>query len=230
MSLAGMPSILFMCDRVRRARSVDALCLATSTDSSDDPLAKVATAAGVAVHRGSLDDVLDRFVGAARAQQAQRVVRLTGDCPLVDPDVIDQVVAALEADIDYASNVEPPTFPDGLDVEVMTRSALERASTESVLPSEREHVTPYLRNYSAFRQVNVRGSVDLSALRWTVDYSDDYEYVRRLVETVRGNPVEADRFDYLRAHDRLGGAQGMHDRNEGLAKSVAADQTTRAQD
>src|SRR5262249_4134216 len=107
--IAGRPPILFMCERVLTARSIDALCVATTVDPSDDPLAACVEAAGIAVHRGSLDDVLDRFSGAARAQEAEIVVRLTGDCPLVDAGLIDDVVALVAGGCAYASNVDPPT-------------------------------------------------------------------------------------------------------------------------
>jgi len=223
--IAGKPAILFMHERVRRARLVDAICLATSVDPSDDALAAAAAEAGIAVHRGSLDDVLDRFIGAARAHAAEIVVRLTGDCPLIDPALIDAVIGTLVGEgCDYASNIDPPVFPDGLDVEVMTAAALESAAAEAGLGSEREHVTPFIRNRpERFRAGHVGAAVDLSALRWTVDYPDDLALVRALAEGVEGDPILADRFDFLRVYERLGGAQGSHARNEGLAASLARD-------
>ena len=225
MPIAGKPAILFMHARVRRAKLIDAICLATSVDPSDDALAACAEAAGLDVHRGSLDDVLDRFVGAARAHQAEIVVRLTGDCPLIDPEIIDQVVGLLAGGgYDYASNIDPPAFPDGLDVEAMTVAALETAAAEARLGSEREHVTPFIRNHpERFRAGLVSSPVDLSALRWTVDYPDDLELVRRLTESVAGDPLLADRFDFLRAYDALGPTGATHARNEGLAGSLARD-------
>lgn len=224
MEIAGRPAILFMAERVRRARSVDTVCLATSVDASDDALAATAEAAGLAVHRGSLDDVLDRFAGAARAQGAEIVVRLTGDCPLIDADLIDGVVALVaEGGFAYASNVDPPSFPDGLDVEAMAQAALESAAAEARSGSEREHVTPFLRNHpERFRAGRLTAEVDLSALRWTVDYPDDLALVRALAEAV-ADPVAADRFDFLRAQERLGPAANAHARNEGLAASLAKD-------
>lgn len=227
MPIAGMPSILLMCARVRRARSIDAICLATSVDPTDEPLAEAVAAAGIAVHRGSLDDVLDRFAGAAREQGAEIVVRLTGDCPLIDPEVIDRVVGLVAQGCDYASNSDPPAFPDGLDVEAMTAAALEAAAAEARLGSEREHVTPFIRNHpERFRAGHLGAAVDLSALRWTVDYPDDLAAVRALAEGV-ADPVAADRFDFLRAYEEMGAPANVHARNEGLAASLARDEADR---
>ncbi len=226
MEIAGRPAILFMCARVARARSVDAICVATSVDPSDDALAACVAEAGIAVHRGSLDDVLDRFAGAARAHEAAIAVRLTGDCPLIDPELIDEAAGMIAGGgFDYASNSDPPTFPDGLDVEAMTMAALATACAEAKLGSEREHVTPFIRNHpERFRAGHVRAPVDLSALRWTVDYPDDLALIRALAGGVAGDPVAASRFDFLKVHERLGPAgNAAHVRNEGLAASLAKD-------
>jgi spore coat polysaccharide biosynthesis protein SpsF len=226
MPIAGRPAILLMAERVRRARSVDAVCLATSVDPSDDALAACVEEAGIAVYRGSLDDVLERFVGAARVHSAEIVVRLTGDCPLIDPELIDEAAGLIASGgCDYASNSDPPTFPDGLDVEAMTVAALEIASAEATLGSEREHVTLFIRNHpERFRAGHVRSPVDLSALRWTVDYPDDLARVRALAEGVAGDPVLATRSDFLSVDERLGPADNAaHVRNEGLAASLAKD-------
>jgi spore coat polysaccharide biosynthesis protein SpsF len=227
--IAGRPGILFMYERLLRARRLDGICLATSVDSSDDPLAEAARGAGMPVFRGSLDDVLDRFVGAARLHGSEIVVRLTGDCPLIDPDLVDGVVALLDEEgYDYVSNANPPTFPDGLDAEAVRMEALESAGAEASFGSEREHVTLFIRNRpERFRCGNLRSPLDLSALRWTVDYQDDLELVRQLVGGVKGDPILADRFDFLRAYDELGLGKAAHPRNEGLAASLAQD---RAQD
>lgn len=225
--LAGRSSIEFMAERVLRAKTIDALCLATSLDPSDDPLAELAQAAGLPVFRGSLDDVLGRFLGAARMLDAEVIVRLTGDCPLSDPDVIDAVVDLLVANrLDYASNTAPPTYPDGLDVEAMTRATLESAACDAKAASDREHVTLFVRNHpEQFAAGCVRSEVDYSALRWTVDYPDDLELVRTLVDGV-ADPVTADRFDFLRVSDAHGlASRTAHARNEGLAASLAADLT-----
>ena len=226
--LHGMPMIAFMCQRVRRARLVDALVLATSTDLADDALAAEAARHGIDCHRGDLADVLSRFEGAASAANADLIVRLTGDCPLIEPALIDLVVRTLsERGADYASNVTVPTYPDGLDVEAFTRAALTQAHADARLPSEREHVTPFIRNHpERFAQASVESVVDLSSLRWTVDHADDLAMVRELLAGFTpAQAVEADRFDLLRVLDRHPALADMnrHTRNEGYAKSLRQD-------
>lgn len=223
--LGGVPMIVFMARRVRRAGRMDRLIVATSSDASDDPLAAVLGAHGIECFRGSLDDVLDRYHQAARGAGATHVVRLTGDCPLMDPELVDEALAELErGGWDYVSNLDPPTFPDGLSVEAFTMQALETAWRDARLASEREHVTPYLRKpESGMRTHNLRSEPDRSALRWTVDYPDDLEHVRELVAAMAGKP-DFDRNDLYRAIDAGGLARRVsHARGEGYARSLAAD-------
>jgi spore coat polysaccharide biosynthesis protein SpsF len=229
--LVGKPMILYMIERVRQARLVDHLVVATSTDARDDALAAVLNAEGVDCFRGDLNDVLDRFTKAARQAGADHVVRLTGDCPLMDGDLIDRALDELaHGDADYVSNVMPPTYPDGLDVECFTREALETAWREASLPSDREHVTPFIRaGRGNLCARGWRGVADLSHLRWTVDHTDDLEHVKSLVKaaTRRGTHRPGwmpDRFEFLRVIET--GAvtlAGRHARNEGYLKSLAED-------
>ena len=217
--IQGMPLIVFMLRRVARAQQLDHVVLATSVEKSDDVLAQRVAQLGFDCYRGDLSDVLDRFAGAAKLSGADIIVRLTGDCPLMDPDIIDRCVSTLiQGQFDYVSNVDPPTFPDGLDVEAFTSGALARAHADAELSGDREHVTPYIRrNKILFRQMNVRSHVDLSSLRWTVDHPDDLEFVRALLESVKHHDVVlADRFDFLRALDVQSAKmpKNVHDRNE----------------
>jgi spore coat polysaccharide biosynthesis protein SpsF len=222
--LGGMPSILYMIERVRRARLPHTVAVVTSTDASDDPLAQVLAHAKVPVWRGELDDVLARYAGAARAFDATEVVRLTGDCPLIDPGVIDAVIALRrERGTDYAGNTDPATYPDGLDVECFTRDALERAIALARRPSEREHVTLWMRDpVSGCTRANLQAIADFSALRLTVDYPDDLEVVRALLRLL---PADGnfDLFDILRASSANPALANpdRHARNEGLALSLA---------
>jgi spore coat polysaccharide biosynthesis protein SpsF len=224
--ILGQPMIARQIERLRRARTLETLVLATSTDSSDDALARWAEAARVPVCRGSLDDVLDRFVSAARPYAPTHVVRLTGDCPLADPAVIDLVVTRhLEIGADYTSNTIEPTWPDGLDVEAMTMAALETAAREATAQYQREHVTQFIvRQPDRFRLQSVRGDNDLSALRWTVDEPADFELVEAIYAALYpSNPafVTADILAFLKHNPHWITHNTQHARNEGLARSIA---------
>lgn len=234
--LAGWPLIVFMVQRVRRAKRVDQVLVATSTDPSDDALAAVLAQNGIDCFRGDLNDVLDRFTQAARGARADHVVRLTGDCPLMDADLVDRALNELEfRDCDYVTNGIPPTYPDGLDVEAFTILALETAWRNARLPSEREHVTPYIRRDDSGMRVRAWQTVaDLSALRWTVDHPDDLRHIVALVSACTPNgtaraATSFDRFDLLRVleNDAVTPA-GQHERNEGYAKSLAHDIAVRS--
>jgi glutamate-1-semialdehyde 2,1-aminomutase len=176
--ILGTPLIEILLQRLGHAAQVDQIVLATSVHVADDPLAAHAHKLGISVYRGSEEDVLDRYHGAAVLAQADIVVRITGDCPLVDPALVDAAVTALKkAGVDYASNTDPPTYPDGLDVEVFTADALQTAWQQAHRPHEREHVTPYLCAPGRFRVLGLRNDTDLSTQRWTVDEPCDLEVV-----------------------------------------------------
>ena len=178
--LAGKPMVLRQLERIQRARTLDAIVVATSSDPSDDELSAVIERAGVPVVRGSLDDVLARFIAAIDVFEPDTVVRLTADCPLTSAAVIDLVVEAFRASgADYASNTMTPTYPDGLDVEVVKASVLRKVAAVASDPAEREHVTlGVYRRHDQYRIENVAAELDLSSLRWTVDTPDDYAFVR----------------------------------------------------
>jgi len=218
--ICGTPSILFMVARARRAAMLDEVKVVTSVDASDEPLAALLEAHDVPFFRGSLDDVLSRYVAAAEESGAEIVVRLTGDCPLIDPAIIDGVVRLLvDSGADYASNIDPPSYADGLDVECFTRAALDRAHREARLPPEREHVTLWMRTEAAgLDRRNLAAIADSSRLRLTVDYPDDLEVVRGLVDMLGGREAEFDQYDMMRALDRKRDLlqRNRHLRNEAL--------------
>jgi spore coat polysaccharide biosynthesis protein SpsF len=186
--LAGAPMILRQIERVQRARRIDRLVLATSDDAGDDALAEVVGGAGVDVYRGPLDDVLARFLGALDAfGPAGHVVRLTGDCPLADPAVIDATIAQGSATgVDYGSNTGPHrTFPKGLDVEVMTAAALRAAGARASTPQEHEHVTWGLYHHpELYRLSFLEQAVEEGDVRWTVDFPHDYAFVAAVYEAL----------------------------------------------
>ena len=181
--LGGRPLLRFMLDRLSDLR-VDELVVATSTLDRDDAVVDIAFDAGRQVVRGSEVDVLDRFAAAVATYPADHVIRLTADCPLADPVLIEAVMARhLDRGADYTSNVFPRTFPRGLDCEVMTAAALRTAHAEATDPAEREHVTPFLyRRPERFALANMRNDVVLGREGWTVDTADDLAFVRSIVD------------------------------------------------
>lgn len=185
---AGAPLLARMVERVCAARTPSEVVIATTESAGDEAISAIAQRAGVRCVRGHTTDCLDRHIAAARASNADAVVKIPSDCPLIDPDTIDQVISAFlaEPDVDYVSNLHPPTWPDGFDVEVMTRGALETAWREATRPLEREHTTPFLwDNPERFVTCNVRWSTgrDLSqSHRLTLDYPEDYTVIRAVFD------------------------------------------------
>ena len=223
--LAGEPMLARQVERIRRARSLDELIIATTTDRADDAVASVTAKLGVPGYRGSVADVLDRFYRAAAPRRPSHVVRLTADCPLTDWDLIDRTVElATGGHVDYASTALRPTWPDGLDVEVMTFAALEAAWREASSSVDREHVTQFIvKRPERFRQVSVDSPVDLSAMRWTVDEPRDFEFVSRVYEMLYpSNPAFAteDVLALLRHKPELLAINQGIERNEGLRRSI----------
>ncbi|MCJ7514281.1 MAG: glycosyltransferase family protein [Anaerolineales bacterium] len=190
--IAGAPMLVRVVERSARAAQVDDVIVATTDLPPDQAVAEACRGWGVACYRGRADDVLDRVYSAARQAQAQVVVRITGDCPLIDPAVIDLTLDAFlkaEPPLDFAANRLPNgrTFPIGLDTEVATFDALERAWNEATEPYQREHVMPYLYEPPGrFRVLRVDHSQDLGHLRWTVDTAEDLEFVRRVYAAFPG--------------------------------------------
>ncbi len=169
--------------RLSRATEQDKIVVATSIDERNRPLVDHVRKLGYACERGSENDVLDRFVQAARAHHADVVVRITGDCPLIDSELVDECIRLFKiSGVDYFSNISPPTYPDGLDIEVCAFKALEQAWQETQKPYDREHVTPYLRESGRFKTSAMRHSHDLSKLRWTVDEPADFLVVEKVFQ------------------------------------------------
>jgi len=176
--IGGVPMIELLLGRLAKSKRLSKIILATTNSPKDQPLADLVGRLGYEVFRGSEMDVLDRYYQAARTHRPSAVVRITGDCPLLDPELVDEVITAyLAQSVDYMSNTQPPSFPDGLDVEVFSFDALERAATNAARPMEREHVTPYIRNSGLYKIGNVAHAEDLSPERWTVDEEVDFEVV-----------------------------------------------------
>lgn len=223
----GMGPLETMLHRLRRSRRVDRFVVAVTTDAGDDPLAALCARLDVPCHRGAPLDVLDRYHEAYLAHgPARAVVRLTGDCPLHDPEVVDLVVERFLAERpDYAANAMPHTFPDGLNVEVFSPELLEIMWREARLPSEREHVTQYVFHVPGrFTIANVANAFDASAMRWTLDTPEDLAFIRAAIGLMGGIEWSwRDLLARLEARPDIVRINAAFHRNEGLRKSEIED-------
>lgn len=183
--IGGATMLAQVVRRLREATRVDEIVVATSVVLDDDAVADEAARLGAGVHRASENDVLGRYLGAAREFRAEAILRITADCPLLDPGVVDLVIEALTDEVDYASNTHDRSFPRGLDSEALHRDTLERIARLGTSRAAREHVTAFVMEQPAlFRIVQVAAEVDDSDLRWTVDTTDDLAMVRGLYEAL----------------------------------------------
>ena len=233
--ILGKPMILHEIERLRKSKYIDQTVLATSREKSDDTLMGLCQENAIELFRGSLDDVLDRYYQCASLYQPEHIVRITGDCPLLDWNVVDAVIRKhLTEKNDYTSNTLQVSYPDGLDVEVMRYDALEKAWNEAELPSEREHVTQYLiKHPEFFKQGNLRYRQDLSVLRWTVDEPEDFQFVTKVYEALYRENAEftmQDVLDLLNNQPELLKINNDFERNEGLLKSFREDKIWKGED
>lgn len=221
----GRPMLQRFIERVRDSRWVEEVIIATTTERRDDAIAEFARAQGLKCFRGSETDVLDRFLQAARAFGVSDVVRVTSDCPLIDPKVIDQVIEAYRAGgWEYISNTQGGRFLDGMDVEVFSRLALERSHREALRPSEREHVTPYMKTSGLFRVGRVEPPADYSEYKWSVDNERDLRFVRAVYRAFgNGSFHLEDILALVRRSPELADLCRGSVVNEGYYRSIALD-------
>lgn len=186
--ILGKTVLIHDLDRIKEMKTINKIVVATTDLEEDDIIAKAVNGydRNIGTYRGSESDVLDRYYKAAKEFNADVIVRITSDCPLIDPNVSDLVVEAfLKNDCDYCCNTLPRTFPHGLDTEVFSLDALERVWEEAKSPYEREHVTPYIReDTNKFRRINVKNNDDLTHLRWTLDYQEDFEFITEIYKRI----------------------------------------------
>ena len=215
----GIPLIELLLTRLSQSKAIDQIVLATSTDSSNFPLLNHVESLGYPSFQGSEDNVLERFYLAAQKFDGGIIIRITGDCPLVDPQLVDEAVDKFKtSSVDYLCNINPPTFPDGLDIEVFTFEALQRAHNEAHTSSDREHVTPYIRESGLFTTINIASAADLSHLRWTVDEEQDLEVVRFVTEHFAPNRLFSWK-DVLRLYETH---SDELNRNSNIARNAGA--------
>lgn len=197
----GEPMLALLLRRLSHARRVGRIVVATSLDGSDDPIARLARSVGVGISRGPHRDVLERFL-LAIGDREDPIVRITADCPLIDPAIVDDTVEQFLSvpGCAYASNIQPRTFPDGLDVEVIDATALRAVAREPLDAEDREHVTSAIRAQpERFRQAALMATRDLGELRWTVDEPEDLEFIRALVRRLADRRHEAGLAEILSA-------------------------------
>lgn len=226
--ICGKPSLWHIVNRLKHVPEIDLVAVATSTNHENDIVEEYCRTELVPCFRGSEDDVLDRYYQAAKKFSLSDIVRITGDCPMIDPEVIDKVIDLYQGEyLDYASNVIPPTFPDGLDAEIFSIKALERTWKETTLKSEREHVTVYMwQNPNLFKQNHLQNKIDLSKRRWTLDEPRDYKFMEETFN--RLYPIYPkfrlkDLLKFFDDHPEIEKINNDINRNEGLEKSFKED-------
>jgi len=235
----GKPLLGWMLDRLSVSNQIDQVIIATSIDKSDDAIEKFAHDYGCEVYRGSHDDVLDRYYQTARSLKTKPdfVVRLTADCPLIDSSVIDEIIESIQnTSLDFVSNSEPlpSSWPDGMDVSVMSYSALKKAWKIANKPSEREHVTfIFWKENSNFKCKRVDCYKDLSKYRLTVDYEEDFVLIKKIILNFINKNIDF-RFikmneiiDYLESYPDLIEINNQYSRGEGWKDSFEKDKLTK---
>lgn len=227
-SIADKPMLAHVIERLRGSRLLEGIVVATTIKEADDSIVELARELEVYVFRGSENDVLDRYYRALQKYPADVIVRISSDCPLVDPRVVDRVISHyLRGNYDYVSNTLQLTYPDGLDTEAFSFGTLERAWKEAKWASEREHVTPYIwKNPDKFRLANVENEVNLSHLRWSVDEARDLQFVREVYGQLYKEAeifYTEDILNLLEKYPQLKQINRGIVTNEGYAKSLRED-------
>ena len=228
MDLGGQSVLARVIERALAIPGSDVVGVAVPTGPQDDPVAAEAKRRGAVVTRGSQADVLDRYWQAAQALKADAVMRITSDCPLIDPQVCGDLITLFkDSGADYGSINMPPTWPHGLECEVFSFAWLERAAREAVRPSDREHVSPFIREHPDARRMNMPGpGPETVRHRWTLDHADDLTFLRALWPRLPEGPAGWDwrvPFGIVEADPVLAGINAGHDRLEGYNRSLEQD-------
>lgn len=230
LKIEGKTLLQIHIDRIKQATQVDDIFIATTAKTADDVIAHLANNLDIKYYRGSEDDVLDRFYQTVKDIKPHFVVRLTSDCPLIDPQLLDEVIIkAKEEDLDYYANIIEERYPDGQDIEVFKFSALEKAWQESILKSDREHVTPYIRNNSSYKggtlfKSNNHGlEQNYNHVRLTVDEPQDLEVIKHIIKDLGFNKDWKTYADYYLSNPKIKVLNSKIVRNEGYQKSVDQD-------
>lgn len=228
MNLAGKPVIQHVFERVEKAEMIDEIWLATTITKDDDILAKWAKKNQIKRYRGSVNDVLDRYYQTALLAKADAVIRITGDCPLIDPQIIDQIISEFtKGGFDYVCNQQPPTFPDGLDTEVFSMATLKKTWQEARLKSDREHVTSYIWQHpDEFKLKSVTHVPDMSGHRWTLDTKEDFDLIEKIIFECQKRKSKCylnSVLSIIKNHSDWADINSKYQRNEGYQKSLKED-------
>ena len=226
--IEGKTILEHMINRVKAAKNLDDIVVATTVKKEDLQIVKLCAKLGISVFCGSEDDVLDRYYQAARLFKAEHIVRITSDCPLIDPKIIDDVIDLyFKENTDYATNTMPETFPDGEDVEVFSFNALKIAWENAKLSSEREHITPYIRsNPDIFKIANLKYEYNLNDKRWTLDEPKDFEFIKIIYKNLYSEDSLFGMkkiLDFLKKYPEIEKINKNIKRNEGYMKSLEED-------
>jgi glutamate-1-semialdehyde 2,1-aminomutase/spore coat polysaccharide biosynthesis protein SpsF len=226
--LEGKSVLQRVYERSCDVKNIDKAIIATTVTKEDDELVYFCHKNDIPIFRGSKEDVLDRYYRAAKMHHADAIIRITGDCPLIDPQEVDKVVEKyINGGFDFVSNYQPPMLPDGLDASIGSFSAYEKSWHEAKLKSEREHVTPYIINHPAdFKVDSVTYDKNYSHLRWTVDEPEDYEFIRKIYKQIKENHIYGhlnEVLNILQENPELNQINSKFERNEGLKKSETND-------
>jgi len=221
------PSLFYTISQLRNSKKIEKIIIATTSKTEDDIIEKFANKMDVESFRGSEDDVLDRFYNCAKKNNLENIIRITADCPLIDPTIVDEMIDEFKNNnFDYVQNIEPRTFPDGMEVEIFTFKALKEMWQNSKLPSEREHVTTYMRNKKEkFKIKKILCEKDLSKYRFTLDYSEDLVLIRNIVKDINQRPIlMKDIISLLTKMPELLRINEKYEANEGYKLSLKKDE------
>ena len=220
-------SLSYTINQLRECKLLDKIVVATTTNTEDDIIENFTEKNKIDIFRGDSDDVLSRYYHCAKHYSLSSILRVTGDCPLIDPIIVEKGISIfLKNTYDYVTNTFPRTFPDGNETEIFSFSSLQSAYENAILPSEREHVTPYLRNKKEnFRIFNFTNSEDISHLRWTLDYDSDLKLIKTIISKINTRPIHmSDILELFKNEPDLKKINQNHKPNEGYMKSLKNDE------
>ncbi len=226
MEINSKPLLHYTLNQIRYSKLVKKIIVATTNLPEDDIIEKFVLNEKINCFRGNSKNVLDRYYQCAKNNSLSSILRITADCPLIDPNLIDKVIRKFETgEFDYVSNAFPRTFPYGTEVEIFSFNSLKRSWEKAIKPSEKEHVTPYIKNHpEIFKIGNVQNDIDISDYRWTVDRIEDFELVKQILKKIKRRPIFTD--DILKLIQKEPQLKKINNNitpNEGIKKSLKED-------